>query len=58
MDLVVGRHIHHFLSYQMQARDCRNAHILGSGSRWEALKGYLSSQAALTASTKIESRSK
>lgn len=33
------------LSYQMRARDCRSAHILGSGSRWKVLKGYLSSQA-------------
>lgn len=30
MDSVVGMHIHHLLSYQMQARDCRSVHILGS----------------------------
>lgn len=58
MDSVVWRHIHHLLSYQMQARDCRGAHILGSGSRWKALEGCLSSQPALTASAGIESRFK
>lgn len=29
MDSIVGRHIHHLLSYQMQARDCRSVRILG-----------------------------
>lgn len=58
MDSVVGRHIHHLLSYQMQARECRGTHILGSGSRWKVLEGCLSSKAALTASAGIESRFK